>query len=176
MDCGLFNTQNAPHDNGAARSADIATAPRGRPADDPVGKDGQSLAIRQAYFRRIEELPEVARHPVVREFAAGVADVAAPAPGVVELAERATRAALEHTAAPHITVDEDDGSLDFHLRLADGLLVMANLFSDGTIDASVYDDSNGIPVKNVKRMRRTAAHAEDLIELFQGGIDAGTKR
>lgn len=118
----------------------------------------------------------IAGPPVVQEFAAGVDGVAAPAPAVVQRAERAVQAALDHTANTHITVDEDDGSLDFHLRLADGLLVMANLFTDGAVDASVYDDRNGSPVLTVRRMRRSAAQAEDLVRLFQGGIDANTKR
>ena len=118
----------------------------------------------------------VAGHPAVQEFAAGVDGVAAPAPGVVQQAERAVQAAINYTVNTHITVDEDDGSLDFHLRLADGLLVMANLFADGAVDASVYDDRNGIPVQTVRRMRRTTTQAEDLVRLFQGGIDADTKR
>ena len=119
---------------------------------------------------------EIAAPSVVREFAAGVDGVAAPAPAVVEQAKRAVQAAINHTANTHITVDEDDGSLDFHLRLADGLLVMANLFADGAVDASVYDDRNGIPVKTVLRMRRATTKAEDLVNLFRGGIDASTQR
>ena len=137
----------------------IRNARRADPADTAVATTG-----------------EIAGHPVVQKFAAGVDGFAAPTPAVVEQAERAVRAAINHTANTHITVDEDDGSLDFHLRLADGLLVMANLFADGAVDASVYDDRNGIPVQTVRRMRRAVAQAEDLVRLFQGGIDASTKR
>ncbi len=92
------------------------------------------------------------------------------------MAARVVRAAVKHTRGPHITVDDEDGDLDFHLRLADNLLVMANLFRDGTIDASVYDDSEGIPVKTVKRMRRSMTSADALISLFeQGNGCAGTE-
>ena len=92
------------------------------------------------------------------------------------MAARIVQAALDHTVGPEITVDDEDGDLDFHLRLTDGLLVMANLFPDGTIDASVYDDSQGIPVKTVKRMRRTSTSAAELIQLFQAGIHDSTGR
>lgn len=121
---------------------------------------------------RPDDAADAGRHPVVSEFAAGVDGAAAPGTGVVAMAERVVRAALEHTVGPHITVDEDDGSLDFHLRLADGLLVMANLFPDGTVDASVYDDSQGIPVKRVRRIRRATTATEELIRLFEEGCCA----
>lgn len=106
--------------------------------------------------------------PVVREFAEG-ADGVRPGREVVAMAGRVVQAAVEYTVGPEIVVDEDDGSLDFHLRLTDGLLVMANLFPDGAIDASVYDDSRGVPVKTVKRMRRATTSAEELINLFREG-------
>lgn len=108
--------------------------------------------------------------PVVQEFANGVNGIA-PTPAVVEAAARVVRAAVEHTKGPDITVDDEDGDLDFHLRLANNHLVMANLFRDGTIDASVYDDSTGIPVKTVKRMRRPVTSADALISLFEQGKD-----
>ena len=118
--------------------------------------------------RSVSDLP-----PVVQEFALGVAAVA-PARDVVAKAEHVVRAAIEHTVGPHITVDDEDGDLDFHLRLANGLLVMANLFLDGSIDASVYDDSQGVPVKTVKRMRRATTSAEELVSLFMEGNRAST--
>ena len=83
------------------------------------------------------------------------------------MAERIVRTAEEWTTGAHITVDDEGGDLDFHLRLADGLLVMANLFPDGTIDASVYDDSQGAPVAVVKRLRRSTTSEDDLITLFR---------
>ena len=113
-----------------------------------------------------------ALHPSVHEFAHGVGDVC-PTPAVVDTAARLVQAALDHTVGPEITADDEDG-LDFHLRLANGFLVMANLFPDGTIDASVYDDNQGIPVKTVQRMRRGTTSAEELIHLFQAGLHAST--
>lgn len=107
--------------------------------------------------------------PVVYEFARGV-DGRTPKLHVVEEAARVVQAAANHTDGPHITVDDEDGDLDFHLRLNNGLLVMANLFPDGTIDASVYDDSQGIPVKTVRRMLQSETSADDLICLFEQGV------
>ena len=120
-------------------------------------------------------LIETPTPPVVQEFARGVEGVRPTAEAVV-MATHIVQAALGHTVGPHITVDDEDGDLDFHLRLTDGLLVMANLFPDGTIDASVYDDSQGIPVKTVKRMRRASTSAEELIHLFRAGIHDSTGR
>ena len=116
--------------------------------------------------------PDATLHPAVQQFAAGV-DGVQPGEAVMAMAARIVQAALDHTVGPEITVDDEDG-IDFHLRLADGLLVMANLLPDGTIDASVYDERQGIPVKTVKRMRRTTTSEQDLIHLFRMGIDAST--
>ena len=104
----------------------------------------------------------------IQEFAMGV-NGKRPKADVVDVAARVMQAAVAYTVGPHITVDDEDGDLDIHLRLTDGLLVMANLFPDGTIDASVYDDSQGIPVKTVKRMRRSTTSPEELISLFEKG-------
>ena len=110
---------------------------------------------------------------VVHEFAQGIEGVH-PTAGVVSMAARIVQTAYDFTVGPHITVDDEDGDLDFHLRLTDGLLVMANLFPDGTIDASVYDDNQGVPVKTVRRMRRATTSEEDLIDLFRVGTNAST--
>lgn len=101
--------------------------------------------------------------PVVREFAEGV-DGVRPGREVVAMAVRLVQAAIEHTNEPEITVDDDDG-VEFDLRLGNGWLLMANLLPDGRIDVSVYDDSQGIPVKRVKRMPQ-ASEAE-LVSLFR---------
>ena len=118
--------------------------------------------------------PVTELHPIVQEFAIGV-DGVQPSDAIVAMVVRVVQAALDHTVGPEITVDDEDG-MDFHLRLTDGLLVMANVFHDGTIDASVYDDSQGIPVKTVKRMPRSTTSEEDLINLFQAGINASPTR
>ena len=109
----------------------------------------------------------------VLEFARGLGKVQ-PDDTAIAMAVRIVRAANDFTVGPHMTLDDEEGDLDFHLRLADGLLVMANLFPDGTIDASVYDDSNGVPVTVVKRMRRSTTTERDLIALFRAAVHAST--
>ena len=112
--------------------------------------------------------------PVVREFAKGVGRKI-PTPRVVGEAARIVQAAVEYTKHPYITVDDEDGDLDFDLRIADNLIVMANFFPDGTIDASVYDDSQGLPVKTVRRLRRrSGTSADELISLFEQGVGSGS--
>ena len=111
---------------------------------------------------------------VIKEFAMGV-NGKRPEAEVVDVAARVVQVAVAYTDGPDFAVDDEDGDLDIHLRLTNGLLVMANLFPDGTIDASVYDDSQGIPVKTVKRMRRSTTSPEELISLFEQGGCAGTE-
>ena len=117
--------------------------------------------------------PETALLPVVQEFSRGVDD-APPRGSVVQMADRIVSAALIYTTGTHITFDNEEGYLDFHLRLSDGLLVMANVFPDGGIDASVYDDSQGPPVRVVRRMRRGTTTDEELVVLFRAGIHASS--
>ena len=77
--------------------------------------------------------------------------------------ELLVKAANEHTDWPHITWDADDG-WEFDLRLADNTLLMANLYADGRVDASVYDTSSQ-PTVTLKRMpNATAAEVAKLIE------------
>ena len=109
----------------------------------------------------------------IQEFAMGV-NGKLPKADVVDVAARVVQAAVAYTIGPHITVDDEDGDLDIHLRLTDGLIVMANLFPDGTIDASVYDESQ-LPVKTVKRMRRSTTSPEELISLFEKGGCSATE-
>ena len=110
------------------------------------------------------------------EFAKGMAGAPIPDTTVVTQVNRVIQAAVRHTPQPHITVDEHDGSLDFDLRLANGWLATANLFPDGSIDASVYDDSDGIPVRTVRRIRRPdTTGVEDFIRLLQGDASAGNQ-
>ena len=127
-------------------------------------------------FADTSEIPGYMEDPLlysVREFALGLGGIQ-PYDTVVEMAERVVRAVHDFTIGPCITVDDEGGELDLQLRLNNGLLVMANLFPDGTIDASVYDDSQGIPVKTVKRMRRSTTSERELIGLFRAGIHAST--
>ena len=62
-----------------------------------------------------------------------------PSPGVVRLARRLSIAALSKTHEPEITVDVD-GAVSFDLRLANGMLMFAELKADGTLNLSVLDD------------------------------------
>ena len=109
----------------------------------------------------------------VHEFALGLGGIQ-PDRNVVEMAIRIVQVINDFTIGPYITVDEEGGELDIHLRLPDGQLMMANIFPDGTIDASVYDDSHGTPVKLVKRMRRMTTSEKDLVNLLRAGIHAST--
>ena len=135
-----------------------------------------ALGTHRFFFSDTFETPSYQENPLllpVREFALGL-DGIQPDDTVVGMAARIVRAVHDFTIGPHITVDDEGGELDLHLRLADGLLVMANLFPDGTIDASVYDDSHGVPVKVVKRMRRSTTSEGELTTLLQAGMHVGT--
>ena len=87
-------------------------------------------------------------HPAVQEFAEGV-EGAIPEPTVVRTANTIARAAIEKTVEPEISVDID-GALSFDLRLANGLLLMAELDCQGGLDASIYDDKQGVLVKRLR--------------------------
>ena len=95
-----------------------------------------------------DDAAESGRHPVVREFAAGVDGVAAPHAGVVAMAERVVRAALDRTADAEFSVDVD-GALSLVLRLADGRLMLAELAVDGSLAFSRYDDDLGSNEKHL---------------------------
>ena len=97
--------------------------------------------------------------PAIQEFAGGLED-ARPESGVVNMASRIASAALEKTIEPEITVDTD-GALSFDLRLSNGLLVLAELCVDGSLDASVFDDERGVLVKHIPQATET-----ELIALF----------
>lgn len=90
---------------------------------------------------------EVPSHVAVRAFTEGLGDVPHKVT-TVSMANRIAKAALDKTIEPEISVDVD-GALSFDLRLANGLLVLAELNIDGTLDASVYDDSRGILIKRL---------------------------
>lgn len=98
-------------------------------------------------------------HPAVRAFAEGI-DGACPAPSVIDAAARIAVASLQETVEPEITVDVD-GALSFDLRLANGFLLLAELDTDGGIDASIYDDHQGALIE---RLPHTTA--SELIKRF----------
>ena len=106
--------------------------------------------------------------PVIQEFARGIGGDPR-SKEIIRTANLIVQACREYTNGAHISFDDEDGNVDFHLRLRNGHLVMANFFLNGDVDASVYDDSQGPPVKLVRRLRRGRTSGEDLIELFRSG-------
>ena len=135
-----------------------------------------SLSMYRFFFADTFKTPSYRENPLlysVRKFALGLSGIQ-PDYAVVEMAERIVWAVHDFTLGSCITIDDEGGELDLQLRLNNGLLVMANLFPDGTIDASVYDDSQGIPVKTVKRMKRSTTSESELITLFRAGFRAST--
>ncbi len=92
-------------------------------------------------------------HPAVQAFAEGVEGVT-PTPLVVKVADTIARAAIEKTVEPEISVDID-GALSFDLRLANGLLLMAELEVQGGLDASIYDDKQGVLIKRLRNTTDT---------------------
>ena len=90
---------------------------------------------------------ETAQHSAVRAFSIGH-EGKWPVASAVSMADRVAKAAVDKTLEPEITVDVD-GALSFDLRLANGWLVLAELDPDGTLDASIYDDRQGILIKRL---------------------------
>ena len=103
---------------------------------------------------------ENAAKAALAEFAAGL-DGKRPEPWVVEMAARIVNAALAKTREPDISVDDADGALSFDLELSDGYLMMAELYIDGNIDASVYDAQKKLA------HRMPSATESDIIAWFQ---------
>ena len=98
-------------------------------------------------------------HPAIHSFSKGF-EGKRPAAAVIKAASNIAAAAIEKTIEPEITVDVD-GALSFDLRLASGYLVFAELDIDGTLDASIYNDREGILIK---RMPQTTD--SELIKWF----------
>lgn len=111
--------------------------------------------------------PELASFPseiehVLNEFERGPVTGAQPESWVVVAARSISKAAVDNTVQPDISVDPDDGELSFDLRLSDGRLVLADLEVDGSLDARVYDTEN----KPLISLRQ--ATAEQLIAVLNG--------
>ena len=90
---------------------------------------------------------ETAQHSAIRVFSIGH-EGTRPSACVVSMADRIAKAAVDKTVEPEITVDVD-GALSFDLRLASGWLLLAELDLDGDLDASIYDDRQGILIKRL---------------------------
>ena len=90
---------------------------------------------------------ETATRAVIAEFAAGL-NGKQPEPWVVEIAARIVSEALAKTVKHDISFDDEECALSFDLELSNRHLILAELWSDGSIDASVYDSEK----RRVKRM------------------------
>ena len=104
--------------------------------------------------------PETTQHSATRAFSIGH-DGKRPTADVVSMADRIARAAADKTVEPEITVDAD-GALSFDLRLTSGWLVLAELDLNGALDASTYDDRQGILIKRLPQ-----ATDSELVAWFQ---------
>ena len=114
----------------------------------------------------------IIRSSVVREFSQGIGGDT-PTKEKIRMADQVVQVCREYTDGAHVYFDDEDGCLDFHLRLRNGYVVMANIYLNGDIDASVYDD-HAEPVELVKRLRRGQTSGEDLIELFKSSGHTGS--
>ena len=103
---------------------------------------------------------QAAAKAALHEFAAGL-DGKRPAPRVLEMAARIANAALARTVKHDISFDDEECAVSFHLQLANGYIMLAELEIDGNIDASVYDHEK----RCVKRMPKAAEI--DIMSLFQ---------
>ena len=99
--------------------------------------------------------PDAAPHPAVSEFALGVEGAQQPSPAVTAVAARIVQAAMARTVDPEFSVDVD-GALSFDLRLDNGLLILAELAIDGTLDATLFDDSAKPDVRIVRHLPQAA--------------------
>lgn len=90
---------------------------------------------------------EAAVKAALAEFAAGL-DGKLPEPWVVEMAARIVSEASAKTVKHDISFDDEECALSFDLELSNAHLILAELWSDGNIDASVYDSEK----RRVKRM------------------------
>ena len=85
----------------------------------------------------------------LKRFSQGLLIGVIPAPEVVDVARRISRAAVDSTDSPEIAVDVD-GAISFDLLLLNGNLLMAELYPDGWLDGSIYDADGNL----LKRLRK----------------------
>ena len=97
----------------------------------------------------------------VAEFSAGL-DGKRPERWVVEMAARMISEASAKAVKHDISFEDEEWALFFDLELPDGHLILAELWSDGSIDASVYDSEK----RRVKRMPK-ATETEILALLWE---------
>lgn len=103
---------------------------------------------------------KAAANAALAKFATGL-DGKCPEPQVVEMAARIAGAALAKTVKQDISFDDEECAMSFDLELSNGHLILAELWSDGSIDASVYDSEK----RRIKRMPH--ATETEILALFQ---------
>ena len=82
--------------------------------------------------------PESSADVALEEFSCG-SNACPPSRSVVDLAGRLSEAVINNTIEPEITIDVD-GALAFDLRLRSGLLMFAELQTDGSLCVTILDD------------------------------------
>ena len=75
----------------------------------------------------------------VRLFASGVNGIK-PAGPIVRMAANIARQAIALLTEPEIDFDDEDGSLNFDLRLNNGHTMFIELYPDGRLFLGVYDE------------------------------------
>ena len=104
-----------------------------------------------------------ATHPEVSLFAKGVNDTK-PADSLIQMADRIVRQAIALLTEPEIDFDDDDGSLNFDLRLNNGHTMFVELYPDGNSYVGVYDETGKGDTKTVLFL--SDATEEQITELF----------
>lgn len=104
-----------------------------------------------------------AMHPEVSLFAKGVND-AKPADSLIQMAAGIARQAVAHLADPEIDFDDEDGSLNFDLKLNNGHTMFVELQPDGNSYVGVYDETGEGETKTVLFL--SDATEKQITELF----------
>ena len=102
-------------------------------------------------------------HPEVRRFAVGVNDIK-PANSLVRMANRIVLQAIEHLTDPEIAFDDEDGSLNFDLKLNNGHTMFVELYPDNNSYVGVYDETGEGDAKTILFL--SDATEKQIIELF----------
>ncbi len=102
-------------------------------------------------------------HPEVRRFSEGVNDVK-PVISLVRMADRIVRQANKHLTDPEIAFDDEDGSLNFDLKLNNGHTMFVELYPEGNSYVGVYDEAGEGDAKTV--LFSSDATEKQIVELI----------
>lgn len=109
---------------------------------------------------------ELTPHPAeeIRLFAAGVDDIK-PDDNLIQMAASIARQAIALLTEPEIDFDDEDGSLNFDLRLNNGHTMFIELHPDGSSFTGVYSErSEDEYTKTILFL--TDATEKQIVELF----------